>query len=235
MKILEEFFHDQEEYYQYFLRHDGGERQFYRKENHSVQMNITPGRHSHIALGDDEDCDNEENHILKSKFIVQKLVLMLKGMKADFFDEIENADEEDEFPPALRVLPGSNSKTNISEPSTEFKRLKKTGASLRSSHSQKKTIFEKLRGDSNLLPQPSEERKRGSSETEDVGICEDEEMDENSSLDSDMNYITGDVLSFMIGTLKYILVLDFLPSRIRWITLKSLIVEYYPMFCKKTA
>jgi hypothetical protein len=235
IKILEEFFHDQEEYYQYFLQHNGGEQQFYRKENHSVQMNTTTGRNSHIALGDDEDCDDEENHILKSNFIVQKLVFMLKGMKADFFDEIENADQKDEFPPALCVLPSSNSKKNISGQSTEFKRHKRTGTSLRSDHSQKKIIFEKLRGDSNLLPQPSEERKRGSWETEDVEICDDEEIDENSSLDSDMNYITGDVLSFMIGTLKYILVLDFLPSRIRWITLKSLIVEYYPMFCKKTA
>lgn len=225
---------------------------------------------------EDEDEDEEDEYddilLLKSKKIIDKLIIILKNIKVDYFQSNFVADNNS-FPsspiPAGRGTTSSSrpsllqrqrsSDRLILSPAASFRGLR---PSMRQSSFSNNSKQSQTQGKNSLLTfqttkmkqiqqrlsyikefedQSDDEddedgkglkKKKGTKKTKEreEKDDEDEEEEDANSLDSDMNYISEDILNSMIYTLQYILVIDFLPRRIKWMTLKSLIFEYSPMF-----
>jgi hypothetical protein len=257
LHLIENIFSDEETAFFQHLEKFKNPFSFYPLDKSSQHSSHYPSKIAHLE--DDNDEDNEEVwRLLKSKYVIEKVVETLKNIKLEYFhkDSSNNLNNKSNQEEDLLITgkvavhhhlrnnkQKSSSKSDIefkrqkqaSQPSTFIEEKKKTmngdpvngiRESLKSFQKRKITdVFddtvERIKGENN-----DEQGEENQDEDED----QDDEEGEADSLDSDMNYISEDILNSMMYTLQYVLVLDFLPVRMKWLTLKSLIIEYSVMF-----
>ena len=200
INILNRQFSLEERNYLSFLsEHNWNDRIFYRQ----MQNNLSGKINNAQFISDDDDGYDEDKTLLKSKFVIQKLLLHLKQLC-----NLDNGEFDLDGPLSISKSKKSN---NRGDP-LQFLRKKDVGITAQSLKSE-------------FTPEQKICDERADEEDND-----DDEADESASLNSDMNYISEDAVNSMIETLKYLLVLDFLPDRTKWNTLLALIYEYYHMF-----
>jgi hypothetical protein len=255
LHLLENIFSDEENAFFQHLEKFKNPFSFYPLEKNSLTASHYPSKIAHLE--DDNDEENEEVwRFLKSKYIIEKLVETLKNIKIEYFhkdsktnlNSNSNQDEDSLKVAVHQHLRNNKQQKRSSKSDIEFKRQKQSSQPSTFIEEKKKTINNPVNGIRESL-KSFQNRKitdvvvdhvtRIQEEVEDDDDEEndqqedeedDDEQGDSNSLDSDMNYISEDILNSMIYTLQYVLVLDFLPVRMKWLTLKSLIIEYSVMF-----